>query len=252
MNEEMRNLDVQEDDIEIDLLEIVHLYLRKWWMIVGVGLLCGILAFGGTKLFLTPQYEASSMIYLLAKKNAITSALDIQIGNQMTADFATLATSRPVVEKVIKELKLETTYEDLVKQIKITNPEDTQILRITVRDESPQMACDISNAMAEATSERVAQVMKTDKPNTVEDAIVPKKPVAPSALKNTVIAGMLGMILVMGILFVNHLIDDRIKTEEDIEKYLGLNTLASIPISDPKAVQKEANRRKKQKQQKTA
>ena len=246
MNEELREYD---DEIEIDLLEVLHLFLKRWWMILGVGLICGVLAFGGTKLFITPEYESSSMIYLLSKSNAITSALDIQIGKQMTSDFSTLATSRPVVEKVIKELNLETDYETLVKQIKISNPEDTQILKITVRDTDPKRASEISNAMADATADRVAEVMVTERPNTVEDAVVPKKPVAPSALKNTVIAAALGMMLVMGLLLVNYMVDDRIKTEEDVEKYLGLHTLASIPYSDPNKAEKErkASKRNKKK-----
>lgn len=249
MNEELRERD---EEIEIDLLEVLHLFLKKWWMILGMGLICGALAFGGTKMFITPQYEASSMIYLLSKSNAITSALDIQIGKQMTADFSTLATSRPVVEKVIKELQLDTSYDSLVKQIKISNPEDTQILKITVRDTDPEVACKISNAMADATADRVAEVMVTERPNTVEEAVVPDKPVAPSALKNTIIAGALGCMLVMGLILINYMIDDRIKTEEDIEKYLGLNTLAAIPFSNESKAEKERQARAKRRSAKAS
>ena len=249
MNEEIREHD---EEIEIDLFEVLHIFLKRWWAILGMGLICGALALVGTKMFITPQYEASSMIYLLSKSNAITSTLDIQIGKQMTADFSTLATSRPVVERVIKDLKLDKTYEQLVGQIKVTNPEDTQILKITVRDVDPKKACDISNAMADATADRVAEVMVTERPNTVEEAVVPKKPVAPSALKNTVIATALGMMLVMGLLLINYMIDDRIKTEEDVEKYLGLNTLASIPFSDSDKVEKERKAAAKRNKKKAA
>jgi capsular polysaccharide biosynthesis protein len=85
--------------------------------------------------------------------------------------------------------------------------------------------------MADATAERVAEVMVTDKPNTVDDAVVPKSPVSPNTKKNTAVAGLCGMVLVMAILLLNYLLDDRIKTEEDVQKYLELTTLASIPIA---------------------
>lgn len=238
--------DQRDDEIEIDLMEIFHVFLKKWWLIVGCGIICAALAFVGTKTFITPMYESTSMIYLLSKSNAITSALDIQLGNQATEDFSILATSRPVVEKVIDELNLKQTYEELVGQITVTNPSGTQILRIAVQDADPQAACDISNAMAAATSDRVAEVMNTDKPNVVEDAIVAENPVSPSTLKNTVIGGMLGVILVMGILFVNYMLDDRIKTEEDVAKYLELNTLATVPLMDIKErASKPRNKKKK-------
>ncbi len=220
----------QDDEIEIDLMEVFHLFLKRWWLILGCGLIMAIAAFGFNKIIVTPQYEASSMIYILSKTTSITSAIDLQLGKQLTVDFETLATSRPVVENVIDELNLDLDYEEMVKKIKVSNPSETQILKIAVRDPDPKLACDISNAMSDATAERVAEVMVTDKPSTVEDAVVPEEPVTPNTLKNTVIAGALGVFLMMGILLVNYLVDDRIKTEEDVAKYLGMNTLASIPL----------------------
>lgn len=85
--------------------------------------------------------------------------------------------------------------------------------------------------MADATAERIAEVMVTDKPSTVEDAVVPQYPVSPSLKKNTLLAGLAGAVLVMAIIMINYLMDDRIKTEEDVMKYLELNTLASIPLN---------------------
>ena len=224
MNEQYR-----DDEIEIDLMELFHVFLKKAWLIIFAGIIFASASFVGTKVFITPMYESSSMIYLLSKSNAITSALDIQLGNQMTDDFMVLVTSRPVIEKVIKEEKLDFTYEEMVEKVIVSNPANTQILKIAVQDADPVVACNLANAMAEVTSDRVAEVMNTDKPNVVEEAIVMDKPVSPSVLKNTVLGGIVGVILVMGIVFINFMLDDRIKTEEDITKYLELNTLASIP-----------------------
>lgn len=221
----------KDDEIEIDLMEVFHLFLRRWWMIIGCGILFAAAAFGFTKAFVTPQYEATSMIYILSKTTSVSSAIDLQLGKQLTVDFQTLATSRTVVERVIDELNLDTTYEELVDKIKVTNPSGSQILAITVSDPDPKMACNLSNAMSDATAERVAEVMVTDKPSTVDDAVVPKYPATPNTLKNTAIAGILGMVLVMAILLLSYVLDDRLKTEEDIRKYLDLNTLASIPTT---------------------
>ena len=221
----------EDDEMEIDLVEVFQLMLKRWWLIIGCAVVFAAAAFGYTKLFVTPQYEASSMIYILSKTTSISSALDLQLGKQLTVDFETLATSRPVVEKVIDELGLDTEYETLVGSITISNPTDTQILKISARNPDPVLARDISNAMSDATAEQIAAVMVTDKPSTVEEAVVPRYPVSPNVKKNTLIAGLAGALLVMAIILLNYLLDDRIKSEEDIVKYLELNALASIPLN---------------------
>lgn len=237
-----------DDEMEIDLVEIFRLFLKYWWMIIGGGLIFAVLAFGFTKFFITPQYEGSSMIYILSKTTSITSAVDLQLGKQLTVDFEILATSRPVVEDAIDELGLNLTYEEMVEKIRVTNPSESQILRISVRDADPVMARDMANAMSDATAEQVAEVMVTDRPSRVEDAVVPEKPVSPNTLKNTIAAGAVGVLLIMGILLGNYMLDDRIKTEEDVVKYLELNTLASIPsdISERKKAKKRDSRGKRQ------
>ena len=138
---------------------------------------------------------------------------------------------------------MNATYEQLVSTITIANPSDTSILKISVRNPDPELACEISNAMSDATAERVASVMMTDKPSKVEDAVVPQYPISPNVKKNVMMGGMFGIVVMAGILVVMYLLDDRIKSEEDIERYLGLTTLASIPIS--RGEKKHKNKGKK-------
>ena len=103
---ELKQLEMQKDDeMEIDLGEIFHLLMNKLWIIVLCFIIGATLAFGGTKLLITPKYSASSMIYILTKTTSVTSLADIQMGTQLTADFEILATSRPVLEEVIEKLK---------------------------------------------------------------------------------------------------------------------------------------------------
>jgi capsular polysaccharide biosynthesis protein len=170
------------------------------------------------------------MIYVFTKTTSITSLADLQIGSQLTVDFKTLGTSRPVVERVISKLSLNTTYEDLLKTVTIENPNNTRILKINVVNSDPKLAAAISNAMAESLSDRVAEVMSTSKPSTVEQAVVPKKPSSPNTVQNTVIGGLLGLLIAIIVVLSRYYMDDTIKTEEDITKYLGMNTLAAISL----------------------
>lgn len=237
-----------DDEMEIDLLEIFYLLLSKIKIIIATTILGAVLALGGTWLFVTPMYSASSMIYVLTQTTSITSLADLKLGSQLALDFQILATSRPVVETVIDKLKLDTTYEQLVKTISVKNLDKSRILKITVENTNPVMSADISNALADALSKRVAEIMVTDKPTKVENAVVPSHPISPSKTKNTMLGAFIGAILVCGILVVRHLMDDTIKNAQDVEKYLKLNTLAQIPINpDEETLSKKRKPKRKNK-----
>ena len=193
-----------------------------------------MIAFSGTKLFLTPKYSASSMIYILTKTTSVTSLADIQMGSQLTADFEILATSRPVIEEVIEKLKLKYSYDELVEMIQTDNQSDTRILRFTVIDENAKEAKAIANELAEVTAERVAYVMSSDKPKIVEEAVVPKKASSPNTMKNTIIGALAVAFLAIGIIVIKYLVNDTVQNEDDIKKYLGLHMLAAIPTEKRK------------------
>lgn len=235
---------IKDDEIEIDLMELFHVLLKNAWVLILCLVLGAAVAFGGTKLFITPQYEATSLIYILSKSTSISSYLDVQLGQQLTVDFETLATTRTVVENVINELELDTTYEQLIDDITVENPSGTQILKIKVKNPDPVLAKDISNAMSEATANRIAEVMMTDKPTIADVAVTPDHPVSPSTKRNTAVGGLLGMLAAAAYLVIRALMDDTIVDKDDVTKYLGLTTLAAIPLNQDETSGKRSRRKK--------
>lgn len=227
---------VNEDEVEIDLLEIARVLLNKIWMIILCVIVGVTLAFGVTKFVITPQYTATSMIYILSNTTSISSAVDLQLSKQLTIDFEILAKSRPVIERVIGSLDLDYEYEEMLALLEVENPESSSILRIIVTTPNPQLSKEIANELADVTADRVAEVMVTDKPSKVESAITPPEPSSPSTLKNTALGGLgLGFIMAL-IIVIKHLLDDTIKNDEDVKKYLGLSTLAEIPLEKKKGI----------------
>ena len=79
--------DDRDEELEIDLLEVFHVLLHRWYLIIFCAVVFGAAALGFTQFFITPQYEASSMIYILSKTTSISSALDLQLSKQLTVDF---------------------------------------------------------------------------------------------------------------------------------------------------------------------
>lgn len=229
--DELKQIEAKNDEeIEIDLMELFHLLIQKAWVIVLCFIVGAVLSFSVTKFLITPQYSASSIIYILTKTTSVTSLADIQMGAQLTVDFEVLAKSRTVVEAVIETLELDCTYEELLGQISTANPADTRMLTLTVTDPDAEKAREISNALADATADRVADVMNSDKPNIVDRAVTPAEPSSPSTLKNTAIGAIVGAFLAIAVLVIRHLLNDTVQTEEDVRKYLNLHTLAAVPL----------------------
>lgn len=226
MEEKIRNT----EDMQIDLLELAGVLWRKFWAIVACLVIGAVLAGGYTKLMVTPQYTATSMIYILGQTTSISSVADLQLSSELTADFTIMAKSRPVIQSVIKELDLDMSYEQLVEAVNLENPTDSHILKIHVTNSDPELAKTISNAMAEAVAENISSVMATDKPSIAEKAITPKAPSSPNLTKNIAMGGIVGVAIAVAIIVLGYLMDDTIKTEEDVRKYLQMNTLAEIPM----------------------
>ncbi len=220
------------EEVEIDLVEVFHALLAKVWLIILLAALGLGLMVGYTILFVKPVYSSTSTIYILSKSTDITSLADIQLGTQVTQDYQVIITSRPVLEKVIENLDLNTTYESLKTQISINNPSNTRFLEITVKDNDAYLAKKIVDELTRVSCETTADVMETQAPNIMDYGQVSSAPVSPSLKKNGIIGALLGFVLACAIIIIRFMMNDSIKTGEDVERYLGLNVLGMIPLEE--------------------
>ena len=143
----------ENNEIEIDLVEVLHILLERIWLILGMGLFLALVCFIFSKFVLTPTYESTTKIYILNKtgETSVTYS-DVQMGTQLTKDYAELINSRYVLEEVIQKLGLETEYRDLLKQVRVNTPIDTRIVSITVADIEPAQAMMVANCIREVAS----------------------------------------------------------------------------------------------------
>jgi capsular polysaccharide biosynthesis protein len=64
-----------------------------------------------------------------------------------------------------------------------------------------------------------------------EKAQLPMHPVGPNKKRNLLLGAILGLMLGIGISFLWEYLDRSLRTEEDVEKYLGLPVLSIIPLA---------------------
>ncbi len=239
----------RDDIIEINLGELFGVLLSRAFLIISAGIFFALAGLFLSKFVLHPVYDSTTKIYILNKEeNQTVTYSDVQISTQLTQDYAELIKSRYVIEEVIQRLNLiDMTYEDLQSVLKVDTPSDTRIVSITARDEDPLMAMKIANCIREVASEHIANVMDIDAINVAESANVPTRKSGPSVARWTVIAGFLGAIIIAFFVILEYLLDDTIKSNDDVERYLGLSTLALVPLTTEESDKKKSKKQNKKK-----
>ena len=222
-------MNYHDEEIEINLLELVHALWRKA-VIVICATIVGALVFGLYSYYLiVPTYKSTAMIYIVSgSSDSLINLSELQISSNLTSDYIVLIKSRPVVEEVIENLQLDLEYEEMVEKMGVATKDDTRIIDISITDTDPTMSEKIANEFAKVAQKQIPVTMRTSEPTIVEEAVEGAK-IGPSLLKNTIIGALLGFVLCAGIVIVLYIMDDSIKSTEDIERYLQLNTLAAIP-----------------------
>ena len=238
-----------DDGIEIDIRQIAGILLHKIVIIIMTGLILGLLSLLTSKLLLKPIYESSTKLYILNRQSqATTTYSDIQSASQLTKDYKILITSRTVTERVISELNLNMTAEQLASSITVNTPTDTRILEITVSNQDQYQAKEIADKVAQISSDRICKIMQIEDVNIVDEANFPSSPVSPNVRNNTLIGVIIGILLASAIVVIRFLMNDTIQNSEDIERYLGISTLALIPIaeelSDGESLKKKKRKKK--------
>ena len=241
------NQEIQDDEVTIDLMELFSALWAKKTIIILSAVFMALVAFVGTKMFVTPKYTSVTKLYVMAKNDdSSASAIysELQSGSMLTKDYMELVKSRPVLEKTISKLNLDMEPEDLVDMIKTDTPTDTRIMSISVESEDPKEAKQIADALRKAVSVQIKDIMNADSVNTVEEGNLPTKASSPSVKKNMAIGALLGLIVSMGLTVLIYVLDDTVKTPDDVEKYLGLNVLTSIPIQEGRSAPKRAKQQR--------
>ncbi len=219
------------DEMEIDLLELFSVLWSKVWLIAIVVVLGAVIAGLYTKFMITPQYQSTTSIYVLNRQNESTvTSSDLSASTQLTNDYVELIKTRTVAEDVIRELKLDMKPKQLLGKLSVSIASNARIIYIRVLDEDPQQARTLANAVRLAASKQIKNVTNSEAVNVVDVANLPDTKYSPSTSRNCIIGGLIGGVIVVAYILLAHFLNDTVRTAEDVEKYLGMSTLGTIPI----------------------
>ena len=215
---------------EIDLVELFFTLLHNWKLLL-IGLIMGAVIMAGYYgMFVQSTYRATTELYI-TNSDSIISLQDLQMGTALTEDYKTIITSRTVLNKVIEDLQLNMDYRQLRKLISVSNPTGTHIISTSVTTTNRDSSRIIANDLLNVSIERLYQVIGTSEPTIIDysqaDAV---ENVTPSLRRYIMMGGLIGMLLVAAFITIRVMMDTTLKTEDDVERYLKLPMLSSVPF----------------------
>lgn len=218
--------------VEIDVFAMLKTLWKRKFSIVLVALVFAIAAFGYSAFLAKKEYQSTSRIYVVSRQNQDNNALtnsDLQAGSYLVKDYREIILSQNVLTQAIEELKLDLTPAELSKKISVSVPTDTRILSITAKDGDPKEAARIANGLRNVAAEKIISVTKVSDVTTLDEAEVPQSPSSPNIRRNVLLGFIAGAGLMVVLLVVVEVLDDRVKRPEDIEELMGLTLLGVVP-----------------------
>lgn len=224
-----QSTEIQENIIELKELLVA---LKKHLVIIIItGIATGILGFAATKYLMTPIYEASSTMLVNTRVDQSVAVTNDQIisAKNLVDTYAIIIKSDTVLNPVIDKLVLEGSYKDLLRKVSVEAVNDTQVMRISVKDYDPQKAKQIVIEIVRIAPGIIIDTVEAGSVKTISAPFVTEEPVAPNHAKNTVVSAFLGLVIAIGIIMIYYILDNTFKSELDIQKQLGLPVLGIIP-----------------------
>ncbi|WP_078543551.1 YveK family protein [Litchfieldia alkalitelluris] len=220
----------------ISLKELYQTLRKRLWMIALITVIATTVSGVVSYLFLTPIYQSTTQILVNQKTSdqPIYNSSDIRTNIELINTYNVIIKKPVILDKVKKELNLESSVEQLSNQITVAAEGNSQVVNITVQDEDAETAKEIANTIAVVFQKEIVNLMSVDNVSILpaSEFEVSPSPVKPQPLLNMAIALVVGLMIGVGLAFLLEFLDNTIKSEQDIEKVLGLPVLGAITEID--------------------
>lgn len=220
-----------QDYETIDLLELLGVLRQHILALLLTTVLAALAGFLVSSFVLTPQYQASALMIVNTRQDTSANVTSDQLtsASRLVSTYSIIVKSDTVLNQVIANLGLNMTYETLASKVEVSAVDETQVMEITVTDPNPDGARQVCEQITQVAPDAILTAVEAGSVKVISAASVDPDPVSPNIPRNTAIAGVLGLVVCVGILFLRVLLDNKINTEDDVTKHLGLTVIGVIP-----------------------
>lgn len=221
--------------MELELKEYFQIIAKRWWLITSIVLLASITTGIYSAFFIQPQYAASAK--MIVNKAAERQGVQYIDSSTINASILLINTYKEIIktpaimDKVVERFSnIQLTSEQLISKVSVGSVNDSQVITLKVVDSSNNRAVQIVNAVAEVFRDEIPKIMSVDnvtilnKAKETDNAL----PINQKTLMNILISVFISLLVSLGVVFLLEYLDDTIKTENDVESYLGIPSLITI------------------------
>lgn len=223
-----------EENEVIDLVEILYAIRQHLLEVILATVVAAIIGFAASKFLMTPQYSSSAMMIVNTRQDVTSNVTSDQINSatKLVATYSIIIKSDTVLQQVIENLGLGITYSELNSRVSVQAVDDTQVMKITVNSTSPEWAQTVCDEILAVSPDIIKEAVEAGSVKVISKASLNPNPISPNIKKNTALGAMVGLVLALGIIVLQVLLDNKINTEEDVTKYLDMTVLGVIPQYD--------------------
>ena len=218
---------------EINLKELFD-YIKERILVVIIIILAVLVAGCIYSIFLKkPMYQSETTVVLVSDNGTLgggtTTQSDDNLNQRLVSTYSEIVKSRRIADKVIKDLSLDYTIDELLNNITVSNTSDTEIIKIVVKDQDKALAADIANEIVKVFGEEIKDIYRLQNVSVIDVAEEAEEPYNINMVKDLVIYLLVGIVLSCGAVFVVYYFDTTIKSAEEVEKKLGLPVFGIVP-----------------------
>lgn len=224
-------MEENQDYETIDLLELLGVIRQHILAVLLTTVVAALAGFLVSSFLLTPQYQAKALMIVNTRQDATANVTSDQLNSasKLVSTYSIIVKSDTVLNQVIANLGLNMSYETLASKVDVAAVDDTQVMEITVTDPNPEGARQVCEQITQVAPNAIVEAVEAGSVKVISAASVDPDPVSPNVMRNTAIAGVLGLVACLGVLFLRVLLDNKINTEDDVTKHLGLTVIGVIP-----------------------
>ena len=220
---------------ELDLREVFNIFWEKKVKIILIVIIFSLIGALYSIKLITPMYTSSTTMVLAQASesnnngDSITDT-DITLNSKLVSTYSVLIKSKTIIRQVLSNLHIDEDEQTVKKNVSVYSKSDTAMIEIAVKDKDAVNAYKIANEIASVFSEEVAKIYNINNVYIVDEAEVAEGPSNVNHIKNISIFAIIGIIVACLYAIISNMLDNTVKSVEDLENILQLPVLASISL----------------------
>jgi capsular polysaccharide biosynthesis protein len=222
---------------DLTLLDVLKIIRKRLWLLFVIVIFVVSVTAYLNYFYLTPYYSNSSTLLVNDRNSENSPSLnDVLVYEKLIGTYKDIIRSKRILDPVVANYGEGLTYESLIQMLSVSSQPNSQVITVTITSKDYPQATELANLTAETFSQLLPQVMTVDNVQILDPAEIGKKPapIKPRKIFNLFIASFLSGFVALSLILIVHLLDTRIRSEEDLVEAADYPLLGSIPNFDNK------------------